>query len=270
MEIFPKMSLLQKYFYLIVEFKFMNLENFNVQFGDIWSIGHHKLMCGDSTENVMMKEFLKNYQPKVCVTDPPYGIDYTSKNNSNPMWNLKVKNDHITNWGQALKNAKAPALYVWYSFHGLEIVYKGLRDSGYEAKQTVIWIKNHFSLQRYLYQLQHEQCLVCAKPGSMVKGFWTGNRKQTSLWHAPTIKYNKRWHPTQKPIEVYTIPILNHTLENEVAIDLFAGSGTIFEACQSINRMALGVEICPQVCNIILNRMKRMNLPTSLERNIFV
>lgn len=243
--------------------------NFNVQYGDVWAIGPHRLLCGDSTEKSLMKEFLKNYHPKVCVTDPPYGINYTSKNNSNPLWKLKVKNDHIANWGDALRNVKAPALYVWYSFNGLEIVSKGIRDSGYEAKQTVIWVKNHFSLQRYLYQIQHEQCLVCIRPGSMTKGFWTGNRKQTTIWNVPSVGPKHRLHPTQKPIGVYTIPIQNHTLEGEYALDLFAGSGTIFEACAAINRTGLGVEICPDNCNIILNRLKALGYSITKESNLF-
>lgn len=247
----------------------MRHQNFNVQFGDVWAIGPHRLLCGDSTEKTLMQKFLKNYHPKVCITDPPYGVSYNSKNKSNPLWKLKVKNDHIVNWGDALRNAKAPALYVWYSFNGLEVVSKGIRDSGYEAKQTVIWVKNHFSLQRYLYQIQHEQCLVCIKPGSMTKGFWTGDRKQTTIWNVPSVRSGQRLHSTQKPIGVYTIPIQNHTNEGDYALDLFAGSGTIFEACQLTKRIGLGVELCPQACNIILNRMMQLQLETCLELNLF-
>src|SRR3989338_1931547 len=161
-------------------------QQFKVKFGDVWRMNQHRLLCGDSTERAMVEAFLDGYNPKLCVTDPPYGVNYQSKANNNELYQLKLKNDHIVSWADAFRLAKAPVLYVWFSFKHFDIVVRAINDSGYSAKQMIVWKKNHFSLQRHMYHLQHEQSLVCIKNGEKI--LWKGDRKQTSVWKVDSVK----------------------------------------------------------------------------------
>ncbi|NRA45883.1 MAG: site-specific DNA-methyltransferase [Oligoflexales bacterium] len=229
-----------------------------VKFGDIWQMGHHRLLCGDATEKAMISEFLDGQYPKLCVTDPPYGINYHSKNTNRELYKLKVKNDHIISWGHGFRETRATVLYVWFSYKHYEVVARAIQDAGYEIKQLCIWSKNHFSLQRHLYHLKHEQCLVCVKQGVKSSNVWTGDRKQTSVWEVPTVNFKHRIHPTEKPVELYEIPIRNHLSNKEFIFDPFAGSGTVFAAAEKQNCYGLGVELCPETCTKILVRMSRL------------
>ena len=240
-----------------------------VKFGDIWRMGPHRLLCGDSTERAMVEAFLEGYKIKLCVTDPPYGINYKSKCSNEELYKLKLKNDHIVSWGDSFRLSQAPALYVWFSFKHYDVVSRAIQDAGYDIKQMVIWVKKHFSLQHHLYHLQHEQCLVCIRHDAKTTDTWTGDRKQISVWNVDSVKPKDRIHPTEKPIGVYTIPILNHTLEGEAVIDLFAGSGVVFEACEKTNRTGLGIELCPEVSATILNRMSHLGCKVINEANLF-
>lgn len=244
-------------------------KNYKVKFGDIWKIGDHRLLCGDSTESSIMEVFLNNLNPKLCLTDPPYGINFNSKSLSGKLRRIKVKYDHIATWGDAFRNCKSPVLYTWFSFKHYEVVARSLQDSGYSVKQLLVWIKNHFTLQHHFYQLKHEQCLLSILEDHPVKGLWTGDRKQTSVWNVPSVSPRNRIHPTEKPVGVYTIPILNHTKPGDLVIDIFAGSGVLFEAAEVTNRIGYGVELCPATCELILNRMADFGCEVTLERNIF-
>ncbi len=242
---------------------------YKVKFGDIWKMGKHRLLCGDSTEVLMMEKFLGDANPKLCVTDPPYGIHYKASVSSRELYELKVKNDHLVNWAQAFKRSRAPVLYVWFSFKVFDLSSRAITDAGYDVKQMIVWMKNHFSLQRTLYHLQHEQCMVAIKHGADNHKLWTGDRKQRSVWQVDSVPPSRRIHPTEKPVGVYTIPILNHTVPGETVIDMFAGSGVLFEACEKTKRVGIGVELCPEVCARIIKRMDDLGLPIELERNLF-
>ena len=243
--------------------------DFCVKFGDIWRMGKHRLLCGDSTEKAMIEVFLKGHKPKLCVTDPPYGVSYTSRCADENLYRLKVKNDHVTGWGDAFKLSQAPVLYVWFSFKHFDVAARAVCDAGYEVKQMVVWVKKHFSLQRHFYHLQHEQCLVCVHHAAKPSELWAGDRKQVSVWNVESVKLKERIHPTEKPVGVYGIPIKNHTKQGEYVLDLFAGSGVVFEACKFLNRVGLGVELDQLQCSRILTRMAALGCEVALEQNIF-
>ena len=242
---------------------------YKAKFGDVWRMGRHRLLCGDSTERAMVEAFLEGYKPKLCVTDPPYGVNYKARCANEDLYKLQLKNDHIVSWGDAFRLSQAPVLYVWFSFRHFDVVSRAIQDSGYDIKQMVIWAKKHFSLQRQFYHLQHEQCLVCVHRSAKTTELWTGDRKQVSLWKIDSVKPKDRIHPTEKPTGVYTIPILNHTHEDDPVLDLFAGSGTVFAACEETNRTGLGIELCPLVSTSILGRMESMGCEVVLEGNLF-
>lgn len=127
----------------------------------------------------------------------------------------------------------------------------------------------NFSLQRHFYHLQHEQVLLCTRPDADQREIWLGDRKQISVWNVSNVARGQRIHPTEKPVGVYAIPIANHTDLGDEVIDPFAGSGVIFEACQDSGRIGLGVELCPLVCQRILERMAHLGLKPELDRNLF-
>ncbi len=242
--------------------------NYKVKFGDIWKLGNHRLLCGDSTEPAMMERFLIGQNPALCVTDPPYGVNYKARVSKPALYDLKVKNDHVVSWGDAFRLSKAPVLYAWFGFKGFDIVSRAINDAGYDVRQMLIWVKNHFSLQRFFYHLQHEQCLLAVRHDVKQATTWTGDRKQRSVWFVNGVRPGQRIHPAEKPTGVYTIPIINHTREGDIVVDLFAGSGVLFEACEALQRVGLGIELCPDVCFRIIGRMERLGLEVSKEINI--
>ena len=244
-------------------------QKFDVKFGDIWKIGKHRLLCGDSTEKSIIEAFLQKYTPKLCVTDPPYGVNYTSRCTNEDLYKLKVKNDHIVSWGDAFRLSEAPVLYVWFSSLHCDVVLRALRDAGYDPKQMIVWVKNSFSLRRHMYHVKHEQCLVSIKNGQKSTELWTGDRKQISVWKIDSVKPKERFHPTEKPMGVYEIPIHNHTKKGDRVLDLFAGSGTIFASCEKTKRIGLGVELDPSQCSRILERMNKLGCEVSFEASLF-
>ena len=162
-----------------------------------------------------------------------------------------------------------PVLYVWFSYKHYDVVSRATQDAGYDVKQMIVWAKKHFSLQRHLYHLQHEQCLVCIHRGAKTTKTWTGDRKQVSVWNVESVKHKERIHPTEKPVGIYTIPILNHTHEDEPVLDLFAGSGAVFAACEKTNRVGLGIELCPDASAIVLDRIAGLGCEVVREGNLF-
>lgn len=240
---------------------------YKVKFGDVWRMGQHRLLCGDSTERPMIEAFLEGYRPKLCITDPPYGMDYTARSASNRLYELKVKNDHVISWSDAFCCSESPVLYVWFNHKHYDIVSRAVREAGFEVKQLIIWLKNKFAFQRHYYHLRHEQLLFCVRKGE--RNTWTGDRKQVSVWEAATVGRKERIHPTEKPVGVYTIPILNHTHEDDPVLDLFAGSGVVFAACEDTKRTGLGVELCPESSSKILSRMANRGLEVEFEGNLF-
>ena len=243
--------------------------DYEVKFGDVWKMGDHQLLCGDSTEKAMVEAFLDGHQPKLCVTDPPYGINYKSRSANEDLYRLKLKNDHIVSWGDSFRLSDSPVLYVWFSFKHYDVVSRAVQDAGYDIKQLIVWKKPHFSLQRHLYHLQHEQCLVCVRSDQKTTDIWTGDRKQVSVWEVASVKPKDRIHPTEKPVGVYAVPIRNHTRGGDSVLDLFAGSGAIFEAAEQSKRRGLGVELCPKASSRILTRMANLGLSVSRDRNLF-
>lgn len=243
------------------------MTDYTVKFGDVWRMGRHRLLCGDSTERAMVEEFLEGHRPKLCISDPPYGMDYSARSHSGGLYELKVKNDHVISWSDAFRCAESPVLYVWFNHKHYDIVARAIKEAGFEVKQMIVWVKNKFAFQRHYYHLRHEQVLFCVRRGE--RKIWTGDRKQVSVWEAPTVRNKDRIHPTEKPTRVYTIPILNHTHEGDPVIDLFAGSGTVFAACEETRRTGLGIELSPKVCIDILCRMSRSGLEVEHEGNLF-
>lgn len=218
--------------------------------GDIWQLGRHRLLCGDSTSFEDVDLLMDGEQADLLITDPPYNVDYTGKTKEA----LKIENDKMDNdsFRQFLRDAYSTAdsvmrpgacFYIWhadsegYNFRG------ACADIGWKVRQCLIWQKNSMVLGRQDYQWQHEPCLYGWKDGS--GHLWNSDRKQTTLleFKRPTVS---KLHPTMKPIPLFDYQIKNSAKPGDKVLDLFNGSGTTIMACEQNGRCGYGMELDPR------------------------
>lgn len=233
------------------------------QVGDVWLLGNHRLLCGDSTVATDVDRLLDGQSPNTMVTDPPYGVKLDmswrneargGKNNENV-----VKNDDRADWYDTYVLFPGAVAYVWHASAFTDVVMKNLRDAGFEVKQQIIWRKSALVLGRSNYHWQHEPCWYAVKKGA--KSNWKGDRKQTTVWDCATPNRpssgtadDKTEHPTQKPVELFERSVVHHTNPGEYVYDPFAGSGTLMIACEKSNRRALMMELDTKYCDVIIQR----------------
>ncbi len=233
-----------------------------VEFGDIIKIGNHRLMCGDSTEEAMVEMFLSDERPRLMVTDPPYGVNFTVRNRKKPqgkvidgrLEDIRIRNDHRTNWAKSFFLSQAQIAYVWHSSTAIDVALQAVRDGGYEPRQSIVWLKNRMALSRSAYHWRHETAIYGVRCGATAN--WLGDRKQTTVWQEDIPEPKSRIHPTQKPIEIYTRPIKNHTTEGEIVYDPFVGSGSLFVAAEHTGRIGYGVEFEEKYCERLITRLE--------------
>lgn len=251
-----------------------------VKFGDIWKLGNHQLLCGDSSEEAMVNDFLKTKKPVLMVTDPPFGVSYNSGNSRSygskkqsdtskkTLSDLKIRNDHRTSWTKSLNLSRSRIAYVFGPSMQIDLTIQSIRDANYKVRQSIIWLKNRQVLSMHGYHWKHEACFYAVREGETAT--WFGDRKQTSVWEEDVPKPSERIHPTQKPVGLYTRPINNHTEKGDYVYDPFAGSGVLFVACEETGRKALGVELDPEYCSRIINRYQELTgKKAKLVKNIF-
>jgi site-specific DNA-methyltransferase (adenine-specific) len=225
--------------------------------GDIYQLGDHRLMCGDST-SIEAVEKLTDGLVDILVTDPPYNVDYTGKTKDA----LKIQNDSMddSTFRQFLRDAFTAAdvvmkpgavFYIWhadsegYNFRG------ACKDAGWQVRQCLIWQKDTMVMGRQDYHWKHEPCLYGWKDGAA--HLWATDRKQTTLILCKRPTKNDL-HPTMKPVELMEYQILNNTKGMDIVLDLFGGSGSTLMACEKIGRKARLMELDPKYCDVIVKR----------------
>ncbi len=232
------------------------------QLGDVWVLGEHRLMCGDSTVSTDVELLLNKQHPNTMITDPPYGVKYEAD------WRAKAKgvsktareensslqNDDKADWYDAYVLFPGSVAYVWHASAFTDVVMDGLRRSGFEVKQQIIWNKNIHALSRSDYHWKHEPCWYAVKKSG--ERNWKGGRTQMTVWDVSSIgsSQDKTAHPTQKPVELFERSINHHTNPGEYVYDPFAGSGTLMVAAEKTNRRALMMDLDPKYCDIIIQR----------------
>ena len=226
--------------------------------GQIWLLGRHRLMCGDSTNQADIEKLMNGQLADLYLTDPPYNVNYEGKTKDN----LKIQNDSLGDeeFRQFLNNAffaaktcmkGGAAFYIWhsdmegYNFRG------ACRDVGWKVRECLIWEKNSMTLGRQDYQWQHEPCLYGWSDGG--SHAWYSDRKQTTVLHfdRPT---KAALHPTMKPIPLFDYLIKNSSKEGDIVLDSFGGSGTTIMACEQNGRTACSMELDPRYVDTIINR----------------
>lgn len=227
-----------------------------VEEGDVWTIGRHRLVCGDATKAEDVEKLMAGKKANLILTDPPYGVSFQSSDG------LSIQNDSIKGeefyqfllaafQNMAAHLEKGGAAYVFHAdTEGLNFR-KAFVDAGFHLAGCCIWVKNSLVLGRSDYQWQHEPVLY----GFLQNGKhpWFSDRKQTTIWNFDKPKRNKN-HPTSKPLDLLSYPLGNSTQENAVVIDTFGGSGSTLMACEKANRICHTMELDPKYASVILRR----------------
>jgi len=226
--------------------------------GDIWVLGQHRLMCGDSTMIDDVEKLMDGELADQLVTDPPYNVSYKGKTKES----LTLQNDSMSNddFRAFLRDAfscadtvmkQGAVFYVWhadsegYNFRG------ACFDVSWTVRQCLIWNKNSMVMGRQDYHWKHEPCLYGWKDGA--GHLWNTDRKQVTIleFNRPTKNIE---HPTMKPVDLMAYQILNNTKGQDIVLDLFGGSGTTLIACEKNNRYARLLELDPKYCDVIVKR----------------
>lgn len=249
--------------------------------GDLYVLGDHRLICGDSTMPDVVAQVMGGNEPNLLVTDPPYGVNYdASWRNSRSVGKItngKVQNDDLFDWSIAWSLFTGNVAYVWCSSLFLPEIAKSLEDCGFEKKSLIIWAKHNFAISRGDYHWKHEPCWYAVRKGKNHN--WQGSRKETTVWDIQNMSCmggdktqdEKTSHSTQKPLECMARPIRNNSAEGDWVYDPFLGSGTTLIAAEQLGRRCIGIELSAAYCDIIVNRWikfrKKNNLPYNFTCN---
>jgi len=226
--------------------------------GDVWVLGNHRLMCGDSTSIDALEKLTEGNLVDMWLTDPPYNVAYEGKTKDA----LTIQNDSMTDdsFRTFLRNAYVAAdivmkpgavFYIWhadsegYNFRG------AAHDAGWKVRQCLIWKKSTMVMGRQDYHWKHEPCLYGWKEGAA--HLWATDRKQTTI-----LEFNKPSrngeHPTMKPVELFEYQMLNNTKGADLVLDSFGGSGTTIIAAEKHGRYGRLMELDPKYCDVIIKR----------------
>jgi DNA modification methylase len=238
-------------------------QKWDTETGQLWVIGSHRLLVGDSTNKADVAYLCGDNKPLLMVTDPPYGVEY------DPHWRDEIvgdfgqraargnaaTNDDLLDWSKAFELFEGSAAYVWHAGKFAAQVALQLTDCGFEIRNQIVWAKQHFAISRGNYHWQHEPCWYAVKKGRRAE--WVGDRTQSTLWEIsslnPAGRQEERYaHGTQKPLECMARPIRNHSGD---VYDPFVGSGTTLVAAENLNRKCYAIEISPAYVAVCLERM---------------
>jgi len=251
------------------DYEIPNEINTDIVLGDLFEIGEHRLLCGDSTDSDQVARLMNGEKADMVFTDPPYNVNYEGSNG------LKIKNDNksdddfyqflydaFLNYEINLKNGGA--VYIAHAdLEGLNFR-KAFKDVGFKLRSTIIWNKNALVMGRSDYHWKHEPILYGWKDGASHQ--WSGDRKQTTVWECDKPKKNGE-HPTMKPIELVSIAVNNSSKSNQLVLDLFLGSGSTMVASHQLKRKCYGMELDEKYCQVIIDRMLKLDPSLVIKKN---
>lgn len=224
--------------------------------GDVWLLGRHRLMCGDSTSIDAVEKLMDGGKADMVFTDPPYGVDYDGGHATDKRRDKLINDDNVNMYGDPILNAFAVTtdnapLYLWFADRFASDVIDGLNGAGYVVRNWIIWNKNvaQFGAIGAQYKSKHEPCIYAFKKGKSVN--WCGPTNETTIWDVNRDHKNSH-HPTQKPVELCKRAAANHSVGK--ILDLFGGSGSTLVACETINKDAFVMELDPKYCDVIIKR----------------
>ena len=257
----------------------------NVKRGEIWQLGTHRLMCGDSTKKEDVEKLMDGKKAHLFLTDPPYGVSYTSKNIAvngdkapKTQGDNEIENDEKTIeeikpvWLASAKNAfdnsDETASYYWFACQGgdqmMMMMMMMIGEAGWLVRHELIWVKSSMVFGRSDYHYQHEPIIYGWKRKH--SHTWKSDRKQVSVLNFERPKRSE-FHPTTKPIELVAYLLKNNTDLNDVVLDLFLGSGTTLLASEQTGRICYGMEIDEHYCQVIIDRWKKLTNQQAIKIN---
>ena len=226
--------------------------------GDLWVLGKHRLLCGDSTVATDVERVLNGVKPQLLISDPPYGVDYdpswrNQAGAANTKRTGKVLNDDRADWREAWSLFQGDVAYVWHGALHAATVAESLEACGFNIRSQIIWAKERLVLSRGDYHWQHEPCWYAVRAKG--KGHWAGDRKQTTLWQIASKDQDATTvHGTQKPVECMRRPMLNNSSPGQAVYEPFMGSGTTLIAAETTGRVCYGIELNPAYVDVAVER----------------
>ena len=244
--------------------------------GDLWLLGDHRLLCGDSTKSEDVRRLMAGQRAGLMNTDPPYGVSYANDDRPNPgVAKPRVANDGLADeqlqsfleasFRNAVDIALAPNA-AWYMWHAhLTQGYFAAAAAAVDVvlHRQIIWVKPVLLLGRGQYHWKHEPCFMGWVKGNQPPDYGEGNgeRTQTTVWEVGSVTQAERKefnHATPKPVALFAIPIVKHTRTGEVCYEPFSGSGPQLIAAEQLGRKCYGMEISPAYCDVIVKRWENL------------
>ena len=258
-----------------IDFDIDTIKEPSTSIGEVFKLGRHYLMCGDSTNKDHVAKLVSFSQKPMdlLITDPPYNVDYEGKTKDK----LKIDNDNlekeefISFLTSAFKNANkvlkpGACFYIWYASKETHSFYTACMNAGFEVRQELIWEKQHFVIGRQDYQWIHEPCLYGWTEGNA--HYWNNDRTQTTIMKFDRPNTNDL-HPTMKPVKLFDYQIRNNTKQNDNVLDLFGGSGTTLIACEQNKRNAFVMEYDPKYVEVIKKRYEDLTGKKAVNCDVF-
>jgi DNA modification methylase len=235
--------------------------------GELFALGPHRLLCGDATSAADVARLLDGATPNLMATDPPYGVGYDPawRHRANPAQRTtvgRVMNDDRAQWTTAWRLFDGSIAYVWHAALKAPAVAADLESVGFSIRSQIIWVKQHFALSRGDYHWGHEPAWYAVRE----TGRWLGGRRQTTVWEVPNLNAMGgtrnadnavTGHATQKPVRLFEIPVVNHTVPGDAVYDPFVGSGTMVIAAQKMGRIAYAMDLDPQYVQATVTRWEQ-------------
>jgi DNA modification methylase len=232
--------------------------------GDVWLLGPHRLLCGDSTNPADVAKVLDSVKPHLMVTDPPYGVDY------DPAWRAdankwkgstvkiggkamgRVSNDHLADWTETWALFPGDVAYVWHGGLRSAEQASSLEKAKFTIRSQIIWNKGRLVISRGDYHWQHEACWYAVRKGKT--GHWNGSRTESTVWDIPKPQASETGHGTQKPVECMKRPIENNSSPGQAVYEPFSGSGTTIIAAEISGRTCHAIELMRQYVDVAVER----------------
>ncbi len=242
-----------------IDTSFTLLNSGIVERGDLWVLGKHRLMCGDSTDASDVSTLFAGVEPQLMVTSPPYGVrlrpEWRAKHWQRSRWPRGVPNDDNADWRKAYALFPGDVAYVWHGDKTEDIVKEGLSESGFTIRQRLDWIKGHFVIGHSDYQSQKDSCFYAVREGR--DRHWQGRRNVSNVWSISDHRDGRdNWngHGARKPVECMLCPMENNSRRGDKVYDPFVGSGTSIIAAEIIRRQCYAMEIDPDYCALAIRR----------------
>jgi len=232
----------------------------DIVLGDLFEIGEHRLLCGDSTDSDQVAKLMNGEKADMVFTDPPYGVDYKGINNDSRNGLEELLNSSFQNY--LINSKEGASVYCFHSDKCADIFNQVFRNYCHFSSM-IIWVKESIVLSQTDYQSKHEPCFY----GWFNNGThnWYSDRKQESVWIAKSKR--EEGHTTPKPIEIVSKAINNSSKEKHLIFDLFIGSGSTMVASHQLKRKCYGMELDPKYCQVKIDRMKKLDPSIIIKKN---